>query len=105
MSGLDGRELGWDERTTGAQGERDLIVLGAIEFWTHSEQLKNSEYSETEKYLFFKVFGQPSGEQTDRPSGVGRTDHRRRTGLRANGQTVRRLQSTDRPSGEGQTYW
>ena len=32
MSGLDGREMEWDERTTGSQGEeRDSIVLGAIE--------------------------------------------------------------------------
>ena len=31
MSGLDGREMGWDERMTGVQGERDSIVLGAIE--------------------------------------------------------------------------
>jgi hypothetical protein len=31
MSGLGGREMEWDERTRGAQGERDLIVLGAVE--------------------------------------------------------------------------
>jgi hypothetical protein len=30
-SGLDGREMEWDERTTRSQGERNSIVLGAIE--------------------------------------------------------------------------
>ncbi len=39
---------------------------------------------------------------TDRPSGIGWTDCRQRTGLQVNGQTVRRLRSTDRPLGDGQ---
>ena len=46
----------------------------------------------------------PLGEQTDRPYGGGQTDRRQQTDIRVNGQTVRRLRSTDRLSGGGQTY-
>jgi hypothetical protein len=85
----------WTDVRTDCQAlDRQTVGDGQAFGWT--ERLSGDFEQQTDHWAMDR--------RMDRPSGTRRTDCWWRTGLVMNRQTVRRLRSTDRPSGHGQTY-